>query len=493
MYLASSAHIKQLDNLASGEYGIPVDVLMENAGKAVYDRICETFQENEFAVFCGKGNNGGDGLVIARLLKERGADVKVYLTDEPLNFSDTAKQAYDKAVESGVVFVDFDAEVSRNAIIIDALLGISLSGAPKGNVKEAIDKISMLKNKIISVDIPSGLSADSGKIYGSVVKADYTYTLAIDKVGLNVYPGAGVCGIKEVLDIGIPIDVVKQLKFKNHLTDIQTAEALLIKRKQDGHKGDFGKVGIIGGSAGMAGSVCMAAKSALRSGAGLVYVFVPDEIINIVSIKLTEAIVLKESEISNYLDKLDAIAIGMGYSQNGRIKHIMKMVMQKFTKPVVIDADGINFLASNIELLKSKKCPAVLTPHPGEFSRLIKMDIEEVNSNRIFLATKYANELNSVILLKGAGTVVSSIEGTVRINSTGNSGMATAGSGDVLSGIIAAFLAQGMNTFDSASIGAYIHGLSGDIVKKDKTEYGIIASDITDNLPSAFKKILREV
>jgi len=219
-------------------------------------------------------------------------------------------------------------------------------------------------------------------------------------------------------------------------------------------------------------------------------VFVPEEIFDTVSIKLTEAIVLKESEIPNYLDKLDSIAIGMGYSQNGKIKHIMKMVMQKFTKPVVIDADGINFLAKNQGILKSKKCPAVLTPHPGEFSRLTGLSIDEVNSNRIFLASKYANELSSVVLLKGAATVISSVDGEIRINLTGNSGMATAGAGDVLSGIIAGLLAQGMNTFNSASIGAYIHGMSGDIAADKLSEYSVTAGDLIDNIPYAFKNIV---
>jgi len=490
MYLASSAHIKQLDNIASKEYNIPVSQLMENAGRSIYEKIKENFSEKSFAVFCGKGNNGGDGLVVARLLKEDGCNVKIYLTDEYSELSDASKVAYDKLKESEAEFLKITDSVDEDAVIIDALLGISVSGEPRGEIKTAIDKICSLKNKVISVDIPSGLSADSGKASGSVVKADFTYTLALDKIGLNVYPGVTLSGKKEVLDIGIPNEALLNLQFKNYLTDKEMAKSYLIKRKPDGHKGDFGKVGIIGGSPSMCGSVCMAANAALRSGAGLCYVFVPEEIFDTVSIKLTEAIVLKESEIPNYLDKLDSIAIGMGYSQNGKIKHIMKMVMQKFTKPVVIDADGINFLAKNQGILKSKKCPAVLTPHPGEFSRLTGLSIDEVNSNRIFLASKYANELSSVVLLKGAATVISSVDGEIRINLTGNSGMATAGAGDVLSGIIAGLLAQGMNTFNSASIGAYIHGMSGDIAADKLSEYSVTAGDLIDNIPYAFKNIV---
>lgn len=490
MYLASSVHIKQLDNLTAEKYNISLSQLMENAGKSIFDEIKETFSDNKFAVFCGKGNNGGDGFVVARLLKADGRDVKVYLTEEETELSDTAKIAFSKLKADKAEILKITDDVDEDAVIIDALLGISVSGAPKGNIKKAIDRIASLKNKVISIDIPSGLSADNGKALGSVVKADYTYTLALDKIGLNVYPGKTFCGQKKVLDIGIPDEALLELKFNNFLTDAETVKSYLAKRKPDGHKGDFGRVGIIGGSESMSGSVCMAASAALRSGVGLCYVFVPDEIYNIVSIKLTEAIVLKESNIADYLDKLDAIAIGMGYSQNGKIKHIMKMVMQRFTGPVVIDADGINFLSKNKELLKKKKCRVVLTPHPGEFSRLTGLPVEEINSNRIFLASKYAKEFNCVLLLKGAASVVSSSEGAIRINPTGNNGMATAGSGDVLSGIVAAFLAQGMNTFDSASTGAYIHGLSGDIAAEKLSEYSVTAGELINNLASAFKTIL---
>lgn len=489
MYLALSAHIKQLDNLAGSNYNMPVSLLMDNAGKSIFNSLKEDVTGDTYAIFCGKGNNGGDGFVLAKYLKEDGKNVSVYLTSDEEEFSEDVSLAYKNAVNSGVLVKKYTDEVPSDAILVDALLGISLNDAPRGNIKEAIDKICGLKNTVVSVDIPSGLSADTGKAPGSVIKADFTYTLALDKVGLNVYPGKEYAGVKKVLDIGIPDECVMELKFKNHLIDFDTVKALIPERKQNSHKGDYGKVGIVGGSQGMTGSVCLAANAALRSGAGLVYVFVADEIFDIVSTKLTEAIVVKESELTNYLDKLDVISIGMGYSQEGKKKHIIKMITQKFEKPVVFDAGSINFLSSNTELLKNKKCSAILTPHTGEFSRLINMSIDDINSNRMFLTTKYSKEYNSVILLKGAATLVGAHDGTLRINNTGNSGMATAGSGDVLSGVIAGLLAQGMNIFDAASIGAFIHGFSGDLAAKDKTEYSLIASDIVEYLPCAFKKI----
>jgi len=220
MHFASSAHIKKLDNLAAEKYGIPLSQLMENAGKSIFDEIKDNFHDNKFAVFCGKGNNGGDGFVVARLLKSAGRDVKVYLTHDETELSDTARIAFDKLKEEKVEILKITDDVDKDAVIIDALLGISVSGAPKGIIKTAIDKITSMENTVISVDIPSGLSADNGKALGSVVKANYTYTLALDKVGLNVYPGNILCGEKKVLDIGIPQEALSELEFDNSLESV---------------------------------------------------------------------------------------------------------------------------------------------------------------------------------------------------------------------------------------------------------------------------------
>lgn len=211
MYLALSAHIKQLDKLASEKYGIPLSRLMENAGKSIFEEIKAKFSDNKFAVFCGKGNNGGDGFVVARLLSDYGCDVKVYLTHDETELSDTAKIAFDKLKQENIEVLKITDDVDKDAVIIDALLGISVSGAPKGNIKTAIDRITSMNNTVISIDIPSGVSADDGKALGSAVKADYTYTLALDKVGLNLHPGAEFCGQKKVLDIGIPKEALAEL------------------------------------------------------------------------------------------------------------------------------------------------------------------------------------------------------------------------------------------------------------------------------------------
>lgn len=490
MYLATSAHIKQLDNLAVSEFSFTIESLMENAGKAIFNKLISDFPiENKFHIFYGKGNNGGDGLVLARLLSQKGFEVNLYSSFEYNELGEFCKIAYDKLDGLNINHKNINDKID-DGVIIDAIFGISLVGAPKDDVKVIIDKINSLDNKVVSIDIPSGLSCDNGKTRGSFIKADYTYTLALDKVGLNVYPGKEISGKVSVLDIGIPTKATQMLKFNIYKTDNEIVNTYLPKRKPDSHKGTYGTVGIIGGRKGMTGSICMAANAALRSGAGLCYIFVSDDIFDVVSSKVNEAIVVKESELSDYLNKLDVIAIGMGYSQNSNSKHIIKMVMQKFKKTVIIDADGINILSQNKKYISSKECSLILTPHPGEFSRLTDITIEEINNNRIYLTEKYAKEYNCTLLLKGASTVISSNKGEVRINPTGNSGMATAGSGDVLSGIIAGLSAQGADNYNAASIGAYIHGLSGDISAMENTEYSVIATDIINNISKAFKKIL---
>ncbi|MBQ4109400.1 MAG: NAD(P)H-hydrate dehydratase [Clostridia bacterium] len=492
MKLATSAQIRKLDSLAVSDFGMSDEQLMENAAWALYENITRDFSmKNPYAVFCGKGKNGGDGMFFACNVVKMGGKAKIYLCcDDEEKLHPLTKKGLEKAREMNIEVSGFRESVEKDAIIIDALLGIGISGAPEGDIKTAIDIINLYPNKVISVDIPSGLNADNGKYYGSVIHPVATYTLAMEKIGLNLYPGKEICGEKKLLDIGIPKNAEKQLNITCVLADKDFATETLPKRKPDSHKGDYGKIGIIGGSQGMSGSVCLAATAALKAGAGLVYVFVPDDIINTVSIKLTEVIVLKESQIENYLDKLTSIAIGMGHQNNPKAKNILKTVLQKFTGNVVIDADAINILATDTKLLSKKKCKTVLTPHMVEFSRLTKLTLNNINDNKILHAQKYAKEFNSTILLKGAATVITDDSNRIIINSSGNSGMATAGSGDVLSGIIASLLSQINDEFVAPALGAYLHGLSGDLAKEDLTEYCITASDLINYLPKAIKNII---
>lgn len=487
MLLATSAQVKQLDQIASCECSIPEEKLMENAASALAEEIYKDFgKEQTFLILCGRGKNGGDGFLTAKNLLKKGCSVSVFAADPPEQFNPLTLRAYEIAKDAGVP-VRFElTPPDKSAVVVDALLGIGIAGEPKGSIKETIDAIQEWKNVVVSIDIPSGVDADNGRAVGSHIKAKKTYSLAIDKVGLNVYPGAAIAGEKVVLDIGIPKEAYTRLNYSYRLISKEIARMLLPKRADFSHKGTFGKVGIVGGSIGMAGSVTLAAQAALRAGAGMCYLFVPDDIYDTVCIKLNETIVRKDSELEKYLGDLDAIAVGMGHAQNPRVKHIMKLIMQKFTKPLLVDGDGLNFLAANEAMLTKAACPMIFTPHEMEFSRLSKMELSDVIQNKIYFSTKYAKEKCVTMVLKGPKTIVASPAGDVRINTTGNNGMATAGSGDVLSGIIAGLLAQGLSPYDAASLGVYLHGAGGDIYAEENSKYSLTASDLIASLPKAF-------
>lgn len=490
MLLATSAQVKQLDQMAASEFSLPEEKLMENAAAALANEIERDFgKERAFFFLCGRGKNGGDGFLTAKNLLERGCSVSVFSTDSPEQFNPLTLRAYEAAKKAGVPLLSEQTVPEKSAIVVDALLGIGITGEPKGSIKEAIDLVRQWKNTVISIDIPSGVNADNGRAVGSHIKAKKTYSLAIDKVGLNVYPGAELAGEKVILDIGIPKEAYAKLHYNYRLITDEMAGRLLPERPEFSHKGTFGKVGIVGGSAGMSGSVTLASLAALRAGAGMCYLFVPDDIYETVCGKLNEVIVRKDSELEKYLGELDAIAIGMGHAQNPKAKHIMKLVMQKFTKPVLVDGDGLNFLAANEAMLKKAACPLIFTPHEMEFSRLSKMDLPEVIQNKIYFSMKYAKENCVTTVLKGPKTIVASQSGEVRINTTGNNGMATAGSGDVLSGIIAGLLAQGLSPYDAASLGVYLHGAGGDIYAKEYATYSLIAGDLIACLPKAFHQL----
>ncbi len=487
MLLATSAQVKQLDQITASEFSIPEEILMQNAANALAEKIFQEFgTEQPYLFLCGRGKNGGDGFLTAKNLLEKGCSVSVYASDTSEQFNPLTFTAYEAAKAAGVPLDENLKQPDQNTIVVDALLGIGITGEPTGSIKEIIEVALGWKNTVLSVDIPSGLNADTGRAPGVHIKAKKTYTLAIDKVGLNLYPGAEIAGEKTVLDIGIPEEAYKKLNYSYRLMNQEMAQMLLPKRAARSHKGTFGKVGIVGGSPGMCGSVTLASLASLRSGAGMCYLFVPDEIFETACVKLNEVIVRKDSELCNYLDELDAIAVGMGHAQNPRAKHIMKLILQKFTKPVLVDGDGLNFLSAHREMLKKATCPLVFTPHEMEFSRLMKMDLSEVIQHKIYFSMKYAKENCVTVVLKGPGTIVVDPSGDVRINTTGNNGMATAGSGDVLSGIITGLLAQGLSPYDAASLGVYLHGAGGDLFSEENSKFSLIASDLISYLPKAF-------
>ncbi|MCX5749288.1 MAG: NAD(P)H-hydrate dehydratase [Candidatus Saganbacteria bacterium] len=510
----STAEMKRIDARAINDLGIPQIVLMENAGLRVMEAIKENYGIPESAVVvCGKGSNGGDAAVIARHLYNSGCDVSVFLAGSKSDLKKGARINFQAAKNIGINIAEITKktqleilydELQNTGIVIDGLFGIGLNSDVKGLHAEIIDLINNNRKrgyKTVSVDIPSGLDSDTGKIRGRCVEADMTVTFHLPKTGMLKNSGPEKSGKIVVGDISIPytgprsqdLSLKKianrrsQTAKNKNLTDIVFVKERLPKRKKDSNKGDNGRVLIIAGSENMAGAAILTSKAALRAGSGSVYLSIPGSIRSNINKAVPEAITyfdLKVSEIKKM--KLDAIAVGPGIGQ-GKREFVKKLIKADLPCPMVIDADGLNSIAGEPKVLLSRTFPTVITPHPGEMARLIKTTASKIQSDRTGNAVRFARKNNVIVVLKGFNTIISDQRGGYFINPTGNPGMASAGAGDVLTGIIVSLIGQGMETFDAAVCGAYIHGLSGDLAAKEKGRIGIIASDIIEAITGALK------
>lgn len=479
MILLNSAQANKLDQLGETLDHLDGEQLMHNAAKALCQAVMrDVDKKKRIAIFCGRGKNGGDGFLLAANLmaEEYRVQIVVCFSEED-NMNPLTMKAITLARHKQVSMISLE-EFKGADVCIDAILGTGVQGELSGTYLKAVQ--AMEGQYVLSVDVPSGLNCDNGKPCGICVKANKTYTLAAHKVGLWIYPGKEFAGEVELLSIGLSDAVYAGMDTKIQLVDSQMFRRLVPKRHPNSHKGTFGRVAVFGGSKGMAGSVVMASTAALRSGAGYSYAVVPDEIFSLAQQKLTEVIVKSDKEYKKMYETADCLVVGPGYLSNPRISHIMKLAQQG-RKPVVCDAEGLNYISQD-----KRVCPMIITPHPGEFAKLVGLSTEEVNRNRIYLSGKYAKENNVIVVLKGAATVIASPNGDIRINTTGNSGMATAGSGDVLSGIIGGLLSMGASPFDSAVAGVYLHGLAGDLAAKETSEYGLTATKILDYIGKAF-------
>ncbi len=479
MILLNSAQANKLDQLGETIDHLDGEQLMQNAARALCQAVMRDVDKKErIAIFCGRGKNGGDGFLLAANLAAEEYRVSVVVCfREDDNIHPLTMKAITMAKHKQVSMIPIE-EFKGADVCVDALLGTGVKGEVTGTYLQAIH--AMEGHRILSVDVPSGLNVDNGKPAGACVKAAKTYTLAAHKVGLWIYPGMEYCGEVELLPIGLSEAAYAAVDTKLQLTDSQMFRRLVPKRHSNSHKGTFGRVAVFGGSKGMAGSVVMASTAALNTGAGYSYAVVPDEIFSLAEQKLTEVIVKSDKEYKKMYELADALVVGPGYLSNPGISHIMKLAQQG-SKPVVVDAEGLNYISS-----AKRVCPMIITPHPGEFAKLVGLSTEEVNRNRIYLSGKYAKENNVIVVLKGAATVIAAPNGEIRVNTTGNSGLATAGSGDVLSGIIGGMLAMGATPFDSAVAGVYLHGLAGDLAAKEISEYGLTATKISDYIGKAF-------
>ena len=508
MKLSTAAQMRELDRKAI-ETGIPDIVLMENASLKSFFKILEYYGDvrGKLAVcFVGAGNNGGDALAIGRHLFNAGANVYIYMlvSEEKLNESPKVNFTIDKNMGIPYKFVlsesDFNEElIMESDIIVDGIFGTGLSRAVEGRFKRAIELINRSGAFIVSVDIPSGVKADTGEIMGVAVEADLTPTFALAKPGHFLYPGRSHSGEVEVVSISTPIYLLDE--FEPTFIAIDDSEIFLKEREETAHKGNFGHLAIVGGSIGKSGAVILASKAAIKSGVGLASAVIPDCINTAFESSITEAmsLPLKSSsgmlskgsieDILNFISDKSAVCFGMGLGVSDDTKYITKEIL-KVNKPLVIDADGINCLSEFTEELKNRKKPTILTPHPKEFSRLIRQSTSEVLRKRLELVREFAEEFGVILVLKMADTLIAEPDGKIYINTTGNVGLATGGSGDVLSGIIGSFLAQGYDPLKSAINGVFIHGLAADIaIEKGSTYESLTPTDVCEYINQAIKHI----
>ena len=509
MKICTAQEMRKLDRAAEELGGIPGLLLMENAALACVQEILKRAPKS-VGIFCGKGNNGGDGLAIARHLTNRGIETTVYFVcgtayqrDALVNYEIYTNMG-GKCVElTGQTF--FEYHNIRHDLLVDAIFGTGISGAVHGIAAEVIEELNRLPIPVLSVDIPSGVSADDGSVGTVAVRADVTVTLAAYKRGLLLYPGADYAGEVILADISIPEYIMNQQNVTVELLDHAAAESIMPKRTAYSQKGDYGKVLIIGGSEGMSGAVCLAAQAALKCGAGLVLAGVPKNINPILEQKLTEPMTLALPEtdgrlsgaaIPEILEKLswcDAVLIGPGMGQSEETAEILAAVLSHAAVPVVLDADALNLLSRHMEYLDTCSAGIVLTPHSVEFSRISGWTLSEIEASRLTVSETFAQEHGVTLVLKGPHTIITAPDGGQKINLTGNSGMASGGSGDVLAGMTAAFLARGLQEKDAAALAVYLHGAAGDFAAKKLGEDSMSAVDLISEIPAAIKNLILPV
>ena len=518
MRLATPDEIRLMDRAAAERYGVSGLALMENAGAAVARvafRVAarmaragprcrgELGRPVCVCILAGRGNNGGDGFVAARHLVGFGARVAVYMVGDSSTTAGDARTNLDAMVKSGIGVVPLLDEGAWNAaradlaasdVTIDAILGTGARGAPSPEAARAISSMNESPAPVVAVDVPSGVDALTGAVPGECVIAHATVTLALAKTGLLTYPGASYVG-RLVLDgIGMPPMLIDSSEIRTRLTTPDGVRAALPGRRPDAHKGDLGRVLIIAGSPGMSGAPSLAAMGALRSGAGLVHLSVPACIAGEVSARHAEVMThpAPEGDLSAILEMAatcQAVVVGPGMSCCERTSAIVDAVISEVRTPLVLDADAVNVMAGRAQALREAKAPVVLTPHPGELGRLLGVGADEINRDRLGWARRAAMETGATVVLKGARTVIADKTGEAYVNPTGNSGMASAGMGDVLAGVTGSLCAAGLDSLAAGYCAAYLHGLAGDFAARERGVDGMVAGDVLAQVPEAFRAV----
>lgn len=514
MKVAFESDIRIIDQQATEKYKVPSLILMENAGIALARHVKEHIKMNQRTfIVVGMGNNGGDGMVCARHLHNQGYEVIVFLIGNTKKLSADANLNYEMLKPLNITIETINdingakklsKMIAKEDVVVDCLFGIGIKRHVEGVCQFAIAAINESKGYIVSCDLPSGIKADDGSVMGMAVKAHKTIAMCLPKIGNIFYPAADYNGELIIENIGMPKGLLTLLPSKMQLTTQEDVMQIIPKRHMNTHKGSYGKATLVAGSFGMTGAAILSARAALRTGVGLLKLVIPESLHTVLTTSVPEAVILPLTETRrgvfgiNQIDKLisscqgsNVVAIGPGCGKSAEMIEIIRQLITEVDLPLVIDADGINTLAKNVGILENHMSEIVLTPHPGEMSRLTGLTIEDINANPVEVAKTFAQKWQVTLILKGARTVVALKNGDIYLNINGNPGMATAGSGDVLTGIITSLIAQGITPEQAAIAGVFLHGYAGDVMIKSKGEYGLIAGDLVDGISVALCDVMR--
>lgn len=487
-FLPDGDSMKAADKDTIENLGIPSLELMERAARSCIDSMKkEKLDFTDVLVVCGSGNNGGDGFAIARLLKEEGCAVTVFMAGNPAHLSAECRYQWKLFESIGGSIRDHYPD-GTYSLIIDAIFGVGLSREVTGHYREVIEWMNEASGTKVAVDIPSGINAGNGCVFGIAFRADYTVTFQVEKIGLIFYPGKEYAGKVTVTDIGISLRTMEKNKNIAYLPDREEYIRMLPDRPEDSNKGTYGRLLVIAGSKGMSGAAFLNAMAAYRMGAGLVQIYTEESNRIILQALLPEAIIttyteFDKEEVKRLLSHADAVCIGSGLSRSKTAKKILKTVLSNVEVACVIDADGLNLLAEHLKYTEYlTEGSFILTPHMKEMSRLTGLSVPEIRANRQQVLESLTEEWNVTCVLKDSRTLIGEAGKRTCVNTSGCQSLAKGGSGDVLCGVIAGLLAQGISTFEAATLGTYIHGLSGETAAREKNSYSILARDLLESL-----------
>ncbi len=520
MKLVSGKEMRGIDRSAQEDYGISELVLMENAGNEVARSVMRWLKQhalNRVLIAAGSGNNGGDALVAARHLLNAGVTVRVLLMKGVESLNPACRTQFQTLEAMGCVYQTVEtpadwsvvyAWLEESDLLVDGIYGTGFHGTLPENAARLAVLAQQKKRPVLAIDIPSGVEADTGRVNGEAFRADITVTLALPKPGLYLSPGAEYAGRVQIKAIGMPYPLLVDEKLKWHLSTRQEIQALLPKRKPEAHKGSYGHVTVIGGSGGMIGAVRMASRAALKTGAGCVTAVIPSSMQT--AFQTAEMEVMTRAfqetprqqlaagaadEITAFLQadkRKNVYVLGPGLGRYEEAPLLVKTLLQNSRRPVVVDAAGLVALAGQTEILKEVRCPLIFTPHPGEMAALTGLSVAEIEENRTETALQYARDWNVILVLKGHRTLIAAPDGRLWLNTTGNDGMATAGSGDVLSGLTAGLIAQGVKPLIAAVTAVYLHGAAGDYMVQKTGRYGLVAGDLIEGIPAVMRELSEE-